>query len=154
MARMGFRPLPLYLAFCLVLAAILAAPQAFAAEDSKDAKNQKAPEHKITQSASYTGIDPIYVTMMEDDHPIGMLTVEIGIDVPDEALRDVVNRSLPVLRDAYLRNLMSFSSTTVRADFQPDVAIIAGRLQAVTDHALGKKGAKVLLEQVVMRVTN
>lgn len=132
-------------------AAFLAATGAYAEEA---AKGQKAPEHKMTQSQSYTMIDPIYVTVMNDDRPIGMLMVAIGIDVPDLPLRDVVSRSLPVLRDAYVRNMMAFSATSVRGNAQPDVAIIADRLQSITDRALGKKGAKVLLAQVALRVTN
>jgi flagellar basal body-associated protein FliL len=134
----------------LGVAAVLAASAAFADDDSK---SQKAPEHKITQSPSYTMIDPIYVTVMEDDRAIGMLMVGIGIDVPDTALRDVVTRSLPVLRDAYVRNLMAFAATTVRTTAQPDVGVLANRLQSVTDRALGKKGARILLAQVALRIT-
>lgn len=141
-----------WIPFCIGIAAVLAASSAAFAEDGSS--NKKAPEHKITQSQSYTMIDPIYITVVDDDRPIGMLMVGVGIDVPDLALRDVVTRSLPVLRDAYVRNLMAFSATSVRGNAQPDVGIIAGRLQSVTDRALGKKGAKVLLAQVALRITN
>jgi flagellar basal body-associated protein FliL len=142
------RPIP----FGIALAALLAVPLAAHAQD--DAADKKAPEHKITQSTSYLMVDPIYTTIVEDDRPVGMLMVGIGIDVPNQALREVATRSLPVLRDAYVRNLMAFSATSVRSNVQPDVGAIAGRLQAVTDRALGKRGAKVLLAQVALRVTN
>ena len=58
---------------------------------------------------------------------------------------------MPVLRDAYVRNLMAFTANAVRADEQPDVTMIADRLQAVTDRALKRKGAKVLLAQVAIQ---
>jgi flagellar basal body-associated protein FliL len=135
----------------LFLAAALGAGLPARAEDAP--KAQKAPEHKTTQSKSYIGIDPIYTTIVADNHPAGMLMVGAGLDVPDDKLRDDVTRSLPVLRDAYIRNLMTFTANIVRTDAQPDVAMIADRLQAVTDRALGKKGAKVLLAQVAIRVT-
>jgi hypothetical protein len=128
-------------------AATLGAAPAHAAE-----KKHKAPEHKITQSESYLMVDPIYTTIVADGRPAGLLMVGIGIDVPDEGLREVADRSMPVLRDAYLRNLMAFTATRVRIDSQPDVGVIAARLQAVTDRALGK-GAKLLLAQVALRVT-
>jgi flagellar basal body-associated protein FliL len=118
-----------------------------------DAKNQKKPEHKVTQSQSYLEVDPIYTTIVSDNHPGGMLMVGIGLDVPDAALRDEVTRSLLVLCDAYVRNLMTFTASAVRTDSQPDVGMIADRLQGVTDRALKKKGAKVLLAQVALRVT-
>ena len=98
-------------------------------------------------------IDPIYTTIVDSDSPVGMLMVGIGLDVPDAALRDEVTRSMPVLRDAYVRNLMGYSATTVRTSAQPDVAAIADRLQGVTDRALGKKGARILLAQIALRVT-
>ena len=139
----------------LGLAALLAAAPALGAEEAAgdSAKDQKKPEHKVTQSVSYLMVDPIYTTIVSDNHAAGMLMVGIGLDVPDAGLRDEVTRSLPVLRDAYLRNLMAFTSSAVRTDAQPDVAMIADRLQGVTDRALKKKGARVLLAQVALRVT-
>jgi flagellar basal body-associated protein FliL len=132
-------------------AALLAGLPARAAEDG--AKKQKAPEHKTTQSESYIQLDPIYTTIVADNRAAGMLMVGAGLDVPDERLREVVNHSLPVLRDAYIRNLMTFTANVVRTDEQPDVGTIADRLQAVTDRALKKKGARILLAQVAIRVT-
>ncbi len=135
-----------------LLACLLAAGPLRAAEDG-DKKDQKKPEHKVTQSESYLEVDPIYTTIVGDNRAQGMLMVGIGIDVPDAGLRDEVTRSLPVLRDAYVRNLMAFTSSSVRTDAQPDVDMIADRLQGVTDRALKKKGAKILLAQVALRVT-
>jgi flagellar basal body-associated protein FliL len=135
----------------LVLAAVLNAGLPVRGEDAP--KGQKAPEHKTTQSKSYIGVDPIYTTIVTDDRAAGMLMVGTGLDVPDAKLREEVRRSLPVLRDAYVRNLMTFTANVVRTDTQPDVGMIADRLQAVTDRALGKKGAKVLLAQVAIRAT-
>ncbi len=48
---------------------------------------------------------------------------------------------------------MTFTANVVRTDAQPDVALIADRLQAVTDRALKRKGARLLLAQVAIRVT-
>jgi flagellar basal body-associated protein FliL len=135
----------------LVIAALLGTGLPVRAEDAP--KAQKAPEHKTTQSKSYVMVDPIYTTIVTDNRASGMLMVGAGLDVPNDALRDEVNRSLPVLRDAYIRNLMTFTTNIVRTDTQPDVGLIAARLQAVTDRALRKKGAKVLLAQVAIRVT-
>ena len=117
-------------------------------------KAQKAPEHKTTQSESYIMVDPIYTTIVSDNRVAGMLMIGAGLDVPNAHLREEVTRSMPVLRDAYIRNLMIFTANTVRADTKPDVEVIANRLQAVTDRALKKKGAKVLLAQVAIRVTS
>ncbi|OJT97529.1 MAG: hypothetical protein BGN82_08260 [Alphaproteobacteria bacterium 65-7] len=138
--------LPLFLALAL---------PAGAAEhgDGGGDKKQKAPEHKITQSESYIMVDPIYTTIVSDNRAAGLLMVGMGLDIPDAALRADAARAMPVLRDAYVRNLMTFTANVVRTDSQPDVGVIATRLQGVTDRALKKKGARVLLAQVALRVT-
>lgn len=133
----------------IVALLVLAISPARADDDDK-----KAAKHKVTQSTSYVMIDPIYTTIMTNDRPAGMLMIGIGIDIPDEKLRNEAEHSMPVLRDAYVRNLMSFAATQVRTNTQPDVTVIANRLQGVTDRALGRKGAKLLLAQVAMRLTD
>ena len=96
---------------------------------------------------------PMYATILEARRPSGLLMVAIGLDIPNEDLRDEAERALPILRDAYIRNLMGFAATAVRPWRQPDVVEIGNRLQRVTDRALKRKGAQVLLAQVAVRVT-
>ena len=79
--------------------------------------------------------------------------VAIGLDIPNEELRGEADHALPVLRDAYIRNLMNFAASSVRPWRQPDVVEIGARLQRVTDRALKRKGAQVLLAQVAIRIT-
>lgn len=124
-----------------------------AALGAEEGGDKKTSEHKLTQSESYLSLDPIYTTIVDDNRAQGMLMVGIGLDVPDAALREVATRSMPVLRDAYVRNLIAFTATAVRTNTQPDVGRIADRLQSITDRALGKKGARVLLAQIAIRVT-
>jgi hypothetical protein len=135
----------------LSLALALAVPARADDGDGGDG-GAKAPKHKLTQAESYVMVDPMYTTILDGERPIGMLMVGIGIDIPDPKLRAEAVHALPVLRDAYVRNLFNFSTTAVRPSAQPDVAAIADRLQAVTDRALGRKGAKVLLAQIAMRI--
>ena len=131
-------------------ALLLAAP---ARADNADSDSGKAPKHKVTQSQSYIEIEPMYVTILDADKPVGMLMIGVGLDIPDTKLCGEAQHALPVLRDALVRNLMNFSSTSVRTWKQPDVVEIADRLQRVTDRALGRKGARLLLAQVAMRMT-
>ena len=142
---MRLRPIP----FCLALTAFMAAMPAWA----EDPPPAKAPEHKLTNAPSYVGVDILYATLVDDSRPVGMLMVGIGVDIPDDSLRAMATHSMPVLRDAYVRSLLGFCATNVRPNAQPDVAALAARLQTVTDRALGKKGARVLLENVALRMT-
>lgn len=120
---------------------------------SARAEEEAAPKHKVTQSVSYVPFEPIYTTIVDAGRPCGMLLVHIGLDIPDSALRDEITRAAPVLRDAYVRSLLSYTSTAIRPWQQPDVEVISARLQRLTDAALKKKGARVLLAQVAMRIS-
>ena len=134
------------------LALVLALP-AHADDGDNGGGNSKAPKHKLTQADSYLMIDPIYSAVMDSDRPVGMLMIGVGIDIPDAKLRGEALHAMPVLRDAFVRSLMSFSTTFVRPDRQPDVTAIADRLQHATDRVLGRKGARLLLAQVAIRIT-
>ena len=114
--------------------------------------NQPA-QHKTTQSESYIGIDPLYASILDGTRPRGLLMVEIGLDVPDSALRERVNQSLPALRDAYVRSLLTYAATSVRAWRQPSVEDIANRMQTITNNVIGHQGAKVLMAQTAIRLT-
>jgi flagellar basal body-associated protein FliL len=131
---------------------LLAAVPVLPARADDDGDKTKAPKHKVTQSTSYLEIDPIYTTILSDGRPVGLLMIGVGLDVPDAKLRAEADHAMPVLRDAFVRNLFQFSTTAVRPWAQPDVTVIADRLQAVTDRALGRKGARLLLAQVAMRI--
>jgi len=109
------------------------------------------PEHKITQSESFIMIEPMYTSILDAGRPAGMLLVAIGLDIPDAELRGEADRGMPVLRDEYVRSLMSFTAAAVRPWRQPDVGMIADRLQRVTDAMLHRKGARVLLAQVAIQ---
>jgi hypothetical protein len=111
------------------------------------------PEHKITQSESYIMLEPMYATILDGSRPNGMLMVAIGLDIPDAGLRNDATRAMPILRDAYVRNLMSYAWTHIRPSQQPDVVEIANRLQLVTNHTLHRPGVRVLLAQVASRIS-
>lgn len=114
--------------------------------------DKKAAVHKITQSESYLGMEPLYTSILDGNRPLGLLMVGIGIDIPDPDLRARVELEMPRLRDGYIRSLMAFTATNVRSWRQPDVDAIADRLQGVTDRVLNKKGARILLAQVAIRL--
>jgi flagellar basal body-associated protein FliL len=126
------------------------ADEAAPAKEKKDKK--KTATHKITQSESYMMIEPFYATIMDGSRPLGLLMVGFGLDIPNAELRDRVEQEMPRLRDAYVRSLMAFAATNVRAWRQPDVSEMADRLQGVTDRYLARKGARVLLAQVMIRL--
>jgi hypothetical protein len=78
----------------------------------------------------------------------GVLTVDVGLDIPDGALRQRATISTPILMDAFTQALAVYAPQIV-AGAPPKPDIIASELQRATDRTLGKPGAKVLLGTIL-----
>ena len=148
LSRSGRVPLIRHLGAAVALTTALTAADARAADAPAPAA-----QHKTTNSETFVSIDPIYSTILDGVRPRGLLMVELGLNVPDAKFRSDVSASLPRLRDAYVRGLLAYAATAVRANRQPNVEDIATRLQTITDTVMGAKGAKVLMAQTAIRVS-
>ena len=79
----------------------------------------------------------------------GVMTVEIGLDTPDPALRTRVEQTLPRLRAAWFQTTSTFAAT-LRPAALPDAGRLSEALQATTDKQLGKPGARVLIGSILI----
>ena len=123
------RPPPLALfAFAAVLAA---APAASAGEGGKP-------------KTTFVEIRPLSSTLIKPGGRRGVLTVELGLDVPDPALERRAEQSVPLLRDAYVRILGAYA-LGLSPGATPSADYLSLSLQRETDRVLGRKGARVLL---------
>jgi hypothetical protein len=78
----------------------------------------------------------------------GVLMVEMGLDIPDGALRERALSLEPRLRDSYLRYLITYAAN-LSPGVVPNPDLIGAALQRATDEGLGKPGAKLLLGTVL-----
>ncbi|MBA4795554.1 hypothetical protein [Phenylobacterium sp.] len=78
-----------------------------------------------------------------------VMTVEAGVDVKDEKLRELADLSQPRLRAAFTQTLQIYASGLGPGDL-PDADYIARVLQRDTDRVLGKPGAKLLLGTILI----
>ena len=79
----------------------------------------------------------------------GVMTVETGVDAPDSALRARVAQSAPRLRAAYAA-VVQEAAAGLLPGHPPDVERLVTRLQAATDSALGRRGARLLIGTVMV----
>jgi hypothetical protein len=79
----------------------------------------------------------------------GVMTVETGVDVPDEALRLRAEQSGPRLRAAYTV-VVQRNASQLLPGAPPNVDQISRELQAATDRVLGRTGARLLLGTVMV----
>jgi len=126
--------------FCTTLLSLSAAPTFALAEGG---------EKKKGGGISYLQLETLTATAMHADGRRGVLTVEIGLDIPDAGLRERANLSRPRLRAAYVQRLQIYAAG-LAPDAPPDPDYLSRALQQETDRVLGRAGAKVLLGAILV----
>ncbi|HEY2751366.1 hypothetical protein [Phenylobacterium sp.] len=115
-----------------------AAAGAWAAEEKK----------KKSGGVSYVPIDTLTGTTTRGGGARGVLSVECGLDIPDQKLRDRAQISMPRLRSAYVQVVMTYAAG-LPAGAEPNADFIAMSLQRQTDLVLGRPGARVLVGAIM-----
>ncbi len=123
---------------CLALILTLAAPAVAAAEGH--GKKAKEP---------YVDLPTVAATILRSNGAHGTITVEIGLDAPDAALRDKIDLSVPLLRAAYVSALQPYA-LSIPPGGPPNADYISMILQRQTDQVLGRKGARLLLGSILI----
>ena len=98
---------------------------------------------------SYMRLPTITANVRRVNGRPGVMTVETGVDAPDPALRARVAQSAPRLRAAYAA-VVQEAAAGLLPGHPPDVERLVGRLQAATDAALGRRGARLLIGTVMV----
>ncbi len=106
-------------------------------------------EKKKGGGVTFVPVKAAVATIIRRDGSRGVITVECGIDVVDDALRMKANEIQPRLRDAYAGFLQTYAGGLPKAAL-PDADYIAAELQKATDRVLGKKGGKLLIGTILI----
>ena len=104
---------------------------------------------KKAGGVSYIAIETLTGATTRPGGRRGVLTVEVGVDIPDGNLRAHAEQVLPRLRAAYLQTVMIYAAglppgTAPNADF------LARSLQRETDSLLGRPGGRLLMGTILV----
>jgi hypothetical protein len=108
-----------------------------------------AEEKKRAGGANYIPINTLTGTTNRSGGRRGVLTVDCGLDVPDEKLRERAGLSLPRLRAAYVQVVQTYAAG-LSAGAPPSPDFIGRELQRQTDQVLGRPGARLLLGAILV----
>ena len=98
---------------------------------------------------SYLQMQTVAVSILRSDGRRGVLTVEVGVDVPDPALRNRIELYLPRLTSAYVSALQPYA-ISLGAGQPPSADYISMTLQRATDQVLGRRGTRLLLGSILL----
>lgn len=104
----------------------------------------EASEKKKGGGRAFQQLAPLAATVIRADGRRGVLTLDTGVDSPDEATHARVQASMPRLRAAYVAVLQNHARGMAPGS-APNADRLAAELQRETNRVLGKPGAVILL---------
>jgi hypothetical protein len=126
----------------LALAAALALVPALARAQPKG-------QHKKGGGESFIQLDTLNATVNRPNGRRGVMTVEVGVDVPDVALRARAQASVPRLQAAYAQVVETYAAGLFPGGV-PNADYMARELQRQTDMVLGRPGAHFLIGTILV----
>ena len=120
-----------------------------AAVASAAAAPARASDKGGAPQASYLRLPTLTANVRRPGGARGVMTVEVGLDTPDAALRTRVAQSAPRLRAAYAA-VVQQSANGLLPGAPPDVERLIAQLQAATNTTLGRAGARLLIGTVMV----
>ena len=130
-----------------IVAALLAGPALAAGHSEEQAPASR--QDRLTSADSWLPVPTISASILTRASTSGTIIVDMGIDVPDAALRRRVNANGPRVRDALQTALSTYANTYYRQHTVPDPAAITRLLQQAIDQTLGAQGGRVLLVNII-----
>lgn len=124
-------------------AALAAAASSPAAASSSSGEKSAAPTN------SYIRFPVLTASIVRRDGRRGVMTVEAGIDVKDEALRLKASQDTPRLRAAY-NDVVQRAAAGIAPGGPPNIERLHRDLQLATARTLGRGGAVFLIGSVTV----
>lgn len=134
----------------LLLAALSAAMLASLPAAAAGGESGGHGERKTTGSATFVPIEGVSATLYDRGARIGRFQVELGLEIPDDHMRETAYLIEPRLRTACSSALRAYVGDHYAVGTVPDAEQIAAMIQAEVDAAFGQPGAQVVLAMLVI----
>jgi hypothetical protein len=129
----------------LLAAALMLLPSFLAAAPARAGEEEK----KKGGGGTYFQIQTLTATIFRADRRRGVLTIDVGLNIPEKGLRERASASMPRLRAAYVEFVMGYAVRLPPATV-PNADYLSTQLQRITDTTLGQPGAKLLLGTILV----
>lgn len=135
--------------FIVAAFAALAGPAAASGGSSGSQQAPASRQERLTSAESFVPVPTLSAGVLHRHSTAGTIVVDMGIDVPDEALRRRAQLNAPRIRDALRTALATYASTYYRDRTAPDPTTLTRIMQQSIDRTLGAPGARVLLVNII-----
>lgn len=131
-----------------VLAAFVISTGAMASDAPKTDAGKGAT--RLTSAVSYVPLPPLTAATPLGRSIGGMITAEFGLDIPDTQLRNRAIAMRPRIMDALRSAVADYSLSHYRAGGAPDPTQLTLMAQQGVDRAMGVRGVRVLISNLMV----
>ncbi len=135
--------------FAVLMLAALAAPAAASGGGGGSSQAPATRQERLTSAETYMPMPTFSAGVLQRNDNQGTMVVDMGLDIPDEALRHRAQLNAPRLRDALRTALANYSSVYYRVHTAPNPTELTRQMQIAVDRVLGTQGARVLLANII-----
>ncbi|MEQ1819817.1 MAG: hypothetical protein ABL871_14535 [Terricaulis sp.] len=106
-------------------------------------------QERLTSAETYIPMPAFQAGVIQRNANQGTIVVDMGLDIPDAALRRHAQLNAPRIRDALRTALANYSSVYYRVRTAPSPTELTRQMQVAVDRVLGAPGARVLLANII-----
>lgn len=136
----------------VALFAAFASPAGASGSGSAAPAQERAPatrQERLTSAETYLPMPTLSAGVLQRNSNQGTIVVDMGLDIPDAALRRRAQLNAPRIRDALRTALATYSSVYYRVHTAPSPPELTRQMQMAVDRVLGAQGARVLLANII-----
>ncbi|MBI3113522.1 MAG: hypothetical protein HYZ04_03295 [Rhodospirillales bacterium] len=101
-------------------------------------KEEKQPKAQKIEEIITIDMDPLITTIFQENRVAALVQIELKLETQGDKRAERIKYLLPVINDAFLKDMHSFMPRLLKAEERVDAEIIRQRLQLIGDKVAGK----------------
>lgn len=107
-------------------------------------------EEQVEDTSLFVDMEPLAIPIFQGNKVAATVQIQVKLETNGKKNVEKIKRIMPVITDAFVRDLHSFMPRLLKAEERIDVLIIKQRLQLLSDKVAGKGLIKNVLVQSVL----
>ena len=116
----------------------------------KKGEIRKIEQKAIEDTTVFIDMDPLALPIFRGYRVAGTIQIQIKLETNNQNKAYEIKEKMPILTDAFIRDLHSFIPRLLKEKERVDVLIIKQRLQMVSDRVLGRDVVSNVLVQSII----
>lgn len=111
---------------------------------------EEKPEEQVEDTTLFVDMDPMAISIFQGNRVAATVQIQVKLETNGKSNVEKIKQIMPVITDAFVRDLHSFMPRLLKAEERIDVLIIKQRLQLISNKVAGKGLIKNVLVQSII----